>query len=391
MSKEKTTLTKQEIIKLTKSGYFYALQDMLSCNFNDNLRRFIFYVAALGGKPTINRDVDEDELMEFGFDEIINDDFRLSVEPIETYSGSWGEVKNPEAINHLINKPMVNGLFCERIFGTNADFRYGHINVSVTFPNPLFPNFQLNQVLVVPTYLRPIVKSNTREMSIESMHEAYRRIVMRNNRKKKLTEVSAPQILIDNEQRMLKDAITDLIEGDPKYQSLFASAFEWFYVTLFNNQVDCSDYAQKLSGAPIPLDEARITEFEAFLNFLDGLNNPTSREKKKYVLQAIEYINTHDDFANSLIFCLLTGRRATDAERKARMQELAKMPKRNKCKTQRLDPIVEPAEPEGVYLATSSITYKEPIDDDDDDFDIDDLEFEALFGDDDDDDDDDDK
>ena len=71
----------------------------------------------------------------------------------------------------------------------------------------------LDVVPVIPPELRPMVQLDGGRFATSDLNDLYRRVINRNNRLKKLMELSAPDVIIRNEKRMLQEAVDALIEN----------------------------------------------------------------------------------------------------------------------------------------------------------------------------------
>lgn len=76
------------------------------------------------------------------------------------------------------------------------------------------PEWMVLEVLpVLPPELRPIVQLEGGKFASSDLNDLYRRIINRNNRLKRLIEIQAPEIIINNEKRMLQKAVDALIDN----------------------------------------------------------------------------------------------------------------------------------------------------------------------------------
>ena len=76
------------------------------------------------------------------------------------------------------------------------------------------PEWMVMDVLpVVPPELRPMVQLDGGKFATSDLNDLYRRVINRNNRLKRLMELSAPDIIIRNEKRMLQEAVDALIDN----------------------------------------------------------------------------------------------------------------------------------------------------------------------------------
>ncbi|MBV8172773.1 MAG: DNA-directed RNA polymerase subunit beta', partial [Candidatus Eremiobacteraeota bacterium] len=71
----------------------------------------------------------------------------------------------------------------------------------------------LSAVPVIPPELRPMVQLDGGRFATSDLNDLYRRVINRNNRLKRLLELSAPEIIIKNEKRMLQEAVDALIDN----------------------------------------------------------------------------------------------------------------------------------------------------------------------------------
>src|SRR6202158_2950053 len=71
----------------------------------------------------------------------------------------------------------------------------------------------LSAVPVIAPELRPMVQLAGVRFATSDLNDLYRRVINRNNRLKRLLELSAPEIIIKNEKRMLQEAVDALIDN----------------------------------------------------------------------------------------------------------------------------------------------------------------------------------
>ena len=69
----------------------------------------------------------------------------------------------------------------------------------------------LEAVPVIPPELRPMVQLDGGRFATSDLNDLYRRVINRNNRLKRLLDLGAPEIIVNNEKRMLQkvDALFD--------------------------------------------------------------------------------------------------------------------------------------------------------------------------------------
>ncbi len=71
-------------------------------------------------------------------------------------------------------------------------------------------------VPVIPPELRPLVPLEGGRFATSDLNDLYRRVIIRNNRLKKLLEIRAPEVILRNEKRMLQEAVDSLFDNGRK-------------------------------------------------------------------------------------------------------------------------------------------------------------------------------
>jgi DNA-directed RNA polymerase subunit beta' len=80
--------------------------------------------------------------------------------------------------------------------------------------NDIRPEWMFLKILpVLPPDLRPMVQLEGGRFASSDLNDLYRRVINRNNRLKYLLEISAPEVIIRNEKRMLQEAIDSLLDN----------------------------------------------------------------------------------------------------------------------------------------------------------------------------------
>jgi len=74
----------------------------------------------------------------------------------------------------------------------------------------------LSVVPVIPPDLRPLVPLDGGRFATSDINDLYRRLIIRNNRLKKLVEIHAPEVILRNEKRMLQEAVDSLFDNSKK-------------------------------------------------------------------------------------------------------------------------------------------------------------------------------
>lgn len=75
-------------------------------------------------------------------------------------------------------------------------------------------NFILEALQILPPDLRPMIQLDGGRFASSDLNDLYRRVINRNNRLRKLTELGAPEVILKNEKRMLQEAVDTLLNGD---------------------------------------------------------------------------------------------------------------------------------------------------------------------------------
>ena len=71
----------------------------------------------------------------------------------------------------------------------------------------------LEAVPVIPPELRPMVQLDGGRFATSDLNDLYRRAINRNNRLKRLLDLGAPEIIVNNEKRMLQEAVDALFDN----------------------------------------------------------------------------------------------------------------------------------------------------------------------------------
>ena len=76
------------------------------------------------------------------------------------------------------------------------------------------PSWMVMDVIpVIPPDLRPMVQLEGGRFAASDLNDLYRRVINRNNRLKRLLDLNAPNIIVQNEKRMLQEAVDALIDN----------------------------------------------------------------------------------------------------------------------------------------------------------------------------------
>ena len=79
------------------------------------------------------------------------------------------------------------------------------------------PEWMIIKVVpVIPPELRPLVPLDGGRFATSDLNDLYRRVIIRNNRLKRLVEIKAPEVILRNEKRMLQEAVDSLFDNSRK-------------------------------------------------------------------------------------------------------------------------------------------------------------------------------
>jgi len=82
----------------------------------------------------------------------------------------------------------------------------------------------LQAIPVTPPELRPLVPLDGGRFATSDLNDLYRRVIIRNNRLKRLVEIKAPDVILRNEKRMLQEAVDSLFDNSRKTTAMKSEA-----------------------------------------------------------------------------------------------------------------------------------------------------------------------
>jgi DNA-directed RNA polymerase subunit beta' len=83
------------------------------------------------------------------------------------------------------------------------------------------PEWMIVKVVpVIPPELRPLVPLDGGRFATSDLNDLYRRVIIRNNRLKRLLEIKAPEVILRNEKRMLQEAVDSLFDNSRKVNAV---------------------------------------------------------------------------------------------------------------------------------------------------------------------------
>ncbi|MBR5435520.1 MAG: DNA-directed RNA polymerase subunit beta' [Muribaculaceae bacterium] len=87
------------------------------------------------------------------------------------------------------------------------------------------PEWMILKVIpVIPPELRPLVPLDGGRFATSDLNDLYRRVIIRNNRLKRLIEIKAPEVILRNEKRMLQEAVDSLLDNSRKSTAIKSDA-----------------------------------------------------------------------------------------------------------------------------------------------------------------------
>lgn len=135
------------------------------------------------------------------------------------------------------------------------------------------PEWMIPDVLpVIPPDMRPLVTLEAGHVATSDLNDLYRRVIIRNNRLKKLQDLHAPEIIIRNEKRMLQEAVDALFDNGHKARPLVSQNRRplkslsdslrgksgRFRMNMLGKRVDYSGRSVIVSGPTLKLHEVGI-------------------------------------------------------------------------------------------------------------------------------------
>ncbi len=129
----------------------------------------------------------------------------------------------------------------------------------------------LSTLPVIPPDLRPMVQLSGGRFATSDLNDLYRRVINRNNRLKRLTDLGAPEIILRNEKRMLQESVDALIDSSQRPTATRAGAQVLrslsdmlkgkqgrFRQNLLGKRVDYSGRSVIVVAPDIKLNECRV-------------------------------------------------------------------------------------------------------------------------------------
>ena len=135
----------------------------------------------------------------------------------------------------------------------------------------------LNAIPVIPPELRPLVPLDGGRFATSDLNDLYRRVIIRNNRLKRLIEIKAPEVILRNEKRMLQEAVDSLLDNSRKSSAVKTDANrplkslsdslkgkqERFRQNLLGKRVDYSARSVIVVGPELKMHECGLPKYMA--------------------------------------------------------------------------------------------------------------------------------
>ncbi len=141
---------------------------------------------------------------------------------VESYGKSFTALMGAEAVRELLARldlPTLSAELREDIIKTGSKQREKDLAKRLKIVEALrnSPNdakwMVLEVIPVIPPDLRPLVLLDSGNFATSDLNDLYRRIINRNSRLKKLVDLNAPEVIIQNEKRMLQQAVDALFDN----------------------------------------------------------------------------------------------------------------------------------------------------------------------------------
>jgi DNA-directed RNA polymerase subunit beta' len=141
---------------------------------------------------------------------------------VESYGKSFTAMMGAEAIKELLSRldlAKLSGELREELIKTGSKQREKDLAkrlkvVEALRNSPNDPAWMVLEVIpVIPPDLRPLVLLDSGNFATSDLNDLYRRIINRNSRLKKLVDLNAPEVIIQNEKRMLQQAVDALFDN----------------------------------------------------------------------------------------------------------------------------------------------------------------------------------
>ncbi len=144
------------------------------------------------------------------------------LDAVEQYGDEFDARMGAEAVLELLHSGSLGEeavRLREEINATNSESKIKRLSKRLKLMESFldsgnYPEWMILTVLpVLPPDLRPLVPLDGGRFATSDLNDLYRRVINRNNRLKRLLELSAPDIIVRNEKRMLQEAVDALLDN----------------------------------------------------------------------------------------------------------------------------------------------------------------------------------
>ena len=153
-------------------------------------------------------------------------------EALENYGEEFSAGMGAESVKILLSEMNLEEEIAEvlsQIEGTNSEAKIKKLSKRLKILKGFLsssnkPEWMILDVLpVLPPDLRPLVPLEGGRFATSDLNDLYRRVINRNNRLKKLLELSAPEIIVRNEKRMLQESVDALLDNGRRGRAITGS------------------------------------------------------------------------------------------------------------------------------------------------------------------------
>ena len=111
------------------------------------------------------------------------------------------------------------------------------------------PEWMIMKVIpVIPPELRPLVPLDGGRFATSDLNDLYRRVIIRNNRLKRLVEIKAPEVILRNEKRMLQESVDSLFDNTRKSSAVKTDSNSSVKITFRFTERKTRSFPSKLIG-----------------------------------------------------------------------------------------------------------------------------------------------
>jgi len=153
-------------------------------------------------------------------------------EALEEFGDEFDARMGAEAVQMLLrdlDMPEEINRMREELNSTNSETRIKKLSKRLKLVEAFYhsgnnPEWMVLDVLpVLPPDLRPLVPLEGGRFATSDLNDLYRRVINRNNRLKRLLELSAPDIIVRNEKRMLQESVDALLDNGRRGRAITGS------------------------------------------------------------------------------------------------------------------------------------------------------------------------